>query len=114
MPEPRAQHRHDHDVRRTRGALRPAPSGVCTVTGEAGRSRVASAASSRLMRTAIRRNSSGGVARIAQRHERIVHERVLDEMDTDTAVTISMPVADLAQCERSAESRGRGAGARRV
>ena len=38
-----------------------APSGVCTVTGEAGRSRVASAASSRLMRTAIRRNSSGGV-----------------------------------------------------
>ena len=37
------------------------PSGVCTVTGDAGRSRVASAASSRLIRTAIRRNSSGGV-----------------------------------------------------
>src|SRR5436190_23441147 len=39
-----------------------APSGVCTVTGDAGRSRVASAASSRLIRTAIRRKSSGAVA----------------------------------------------------
>ena len=33
------------------------------------------------MRTAIRRNSSGGVARVAQRHERVVDERVLDEVD---------------------------------
>ena len=37
------------------------PSGVVTRTGLSGTSRVASAASSRLIRTAMRRNSSGGV-----------------------------------------------------
>ena len=79
--EPGAQHRHDDDVagdparrRPARAASRPSPS-------VAGRSRVASAASSRLMRTAMRRNSSGGVVASRSVDERVVHERVLDEVD---------------------------------
>ena len=62
-----------------------APSGVCTVTGVAGRSRVASAASSRLMRT---RHPAEELRRrrcVAQRHERVLHERVLDDMDRHAA-----------------------------
>ena len=59
---------------RTERRLRPSR---CCV----GMSRVASAASSRLMRTAIRRNSSGGVRAVAERGESVVHERMLDDVN---------------------------------
>ena len=80
-PEAGAQHRHDDDVgrdpasvRRRRAASRPSPATT-------GRSRVASAASSRLMRAAMRRNSFRRRRRVAQRDERVVDERMLDEMN---------------------------------
>ena len=63
-------------------AVGAGPSGVCDRdTSLDGTSRVASAASSRLMRTAIRRNSFRRRRRVAQRRQRIVHERMLNDMN---------------------------------
>ena len=65
MPSPARSTGHDDDVAPRPGVPRPARAASATVAGMLGRSRVASAASSRLIRTAIRRKSSGGVARRA-------------------------------------------------
>ena len=45
-----------------------------------GTSRSASAASSTLMRLAARRNAGGVGARVAQLHQRVVHERMVNEV----------------------------------
>ena len=75
-----AQHRHDHDV----GAHDPGvgrPSGVVTVAASVGRSRSASAARSRLIRLAARAECGRRRAGVAQLHQRIVDERVIDEVE---------------------------------
>ena len=56
-------------------------SGVWTVTSRVGTSRRASAASSTLMRRAVRAELVGRRARVAQRDQRVLDERVGDEMD---------------------------------
>ena len=57
------------------------PSGVSTVDVVVGTSRSASAASSTLMRVAARRKCSGVVRLSRSEDERVVHERVVDEVD---------------------------------
>ena len=68
------------------------PIGVSTVTDAVGTDRSASAASSTLMRVASRRNASGGVSLVAQRGQRVVHQRVIDEVDRHDTKLYTMDV----------------------
>ena len=79
--EARAQHRHDDDVvgcppavGAGRAACRPSPRWL-------GTSRIASAASSTLIRVAARLKRSGVRALVAQLGERVVHERMIHDVD---------------------------------
>ena len=80
--EPRAQHRHDDDIAGHAGGRAPARAASATITSRVGTSRSASAASSTLMRVGgaaelLRRRR----ARVAQRDERVLNERMVDEVD---------------------------------
>ena len=81
IPRPARSTGHDDDVRPTAGGRAPARAASRRSTVVVGTSRSASAASSTLMRVAARRKCSGVVRLSRSVDERVVHQRVIDDVD---------------------------------